>query len=77
VIGGFDDEADVGVKGEGGVKDYANFWGLVETMVPLIVSEGGFVSLLRVDLEPMRRSSVLLLLRWRKFFCIKSLSSDR
>ena len=46
-------------------------------MVPSIVSVGGFASLLRVDLEPMRRSSVLLLLSFRKLFCIQRVSEDR
>ena len=33
--------------------------------------------LLRVDLEPMRKSSVLLLLSLRKFFCIQDFKSVR
>lgn len=51
-------------------------WGDGETMVPSMVRVG-LLALLRVDLEPMRRNSVLLLFSLRKLFCIQVLIANR
>ena len=73
-IGSLDCGVHMGIKGEGGVQDKDLSLPPEGEMVELsMVSEMGPV-LLRVDLVPMRRCSVLSLLSLRKF-CVVLCSS--